>query len=232
MNRFLLASAMLIWAASCGYAQPKGQPKKGTPEDEFYPILRFEPPKGQVLEGGAIEMMPDGKVAVGTRRGEIWIIDYALESDPKNARFTRFAHGLHEILGLAQKDGWLYVTQRPDVSRTREDRIRTDGKEERRENYVAEHPIVRTHPESGRKSLYVNVAHTSGIKGLTDEESAPILEFLFKHQVKPEFTCRFVWTPNAIAFWDNRAAMHNPVNDYHGFRRVMQRITLKGDRPR
>jgi taurine dioxygenase len=124
------------------------------------------------------------------------------------------------------------TSAKADVSRTREDRIRTDGKEERRENYVAEHPIVRTHPESGRKSLYVNVAHTSGIKGLTDEESAPILEFLFKHQVKPEFTCRFVWTPNAIAFWDNRAAMHNPVNDYHGFRRVMQRITLKGDRPR
>ncbi len=119
-----------------------------------------------------------------------------------------------------------------DVSRTREDRIRTDGKESRIENYVAEHPIVRTHPESGRKSLYLNIAHTVGIKGMTDEESAPILAFLFQHQIKPEFTCRFVWTQHAIAFWDNRSAMHNPVNDYHGFRRVMQRITLKGDRPR
>jgi taurine dioxygenase len=124
------------------------------------------------------------------------------------------------------------TSAKADVSRTREDRIRTDGKEARRENYVAEHPIVRTHPESGRKSLYVNVAHTSGIKGMTDEESAPLLEFLFRHQVKPEFTCRFAWTQHAIAFWDNRSAMHNPVNDYHGFRRVMHRITLKGDRPR
>jgi taurine dioxygenase len=119
-----------------------------------------------------------------------------------------------------------------DVSRTREDRIRSDGKASKVENYVAEHPIVRTHPESGRKSLYVNVAHTIGIAGMTTDESTPLLEFLFKHQVRPEFTCRFTWTPNAIAFWDNRAAQHNPVNDYHGFRRVMHRITLKGDRPR
>ncbi len=123
------------------------------------------------------------------------------------------------------------TSAKADVSRTREDRIRTDGKDEQLTDYVAEHPIVRTHPETGRKSLYVNIAHTAGIKGMTQEESQPLLEFLFNHQIKPEFTCRFVWTPNAIAFWDNRCAMHNPVNDYHGFRRVMHRITLKGDKP-
>jgi taurine dioxygenase len=66
---------------------------------------------------------------------------------------------------------------------------------------------------------------------MADEESAPILEYLFQYQVKPEFTCRFQWEPNAIAFWDNRCTQHNPVNDYHGFRRVMNRITLKGDKP-
>ena len=118
-----------------------------------------------------------------------------------------------------------------DVSKTREDRIKTDGKDAVPQEYRAEHPIVRTHPETGRKVLYVNVAHTAGIKGMTDEESAPLLKFLFAHQVKPEFTCRFVWEPNTIAFWDNRCVQHNPVNDYHGFRRVMQRITLRGDRP-
>jgi taurine dioxygenase len=118
-----------------------------------------------------------------------------------------------------------------DVSRTREDRIKTDGTGDKIQHYLAEHPVVRTHPETGRKALYVNVAHTVGIKGLTDDESAPLLSFLFQHQVKPEFTCRFVWETNTIAFWDNRCAQHNPVNDYHGFRRVMQRITLKGDRP-
>lgn len=123
------------------------------------------------------------------------------------------------------------TSAKADVSRTREDRIRSDGRQGAAQEYVAEHPLVRTHPETGRKALYLNVAHTAGIKGMTDEESAPLLQFLFQHQVKPEFTCRFVWTPNAIAFWDNRCAMHNPVNDYHGFRRVMHRITLKGDRP-
>ncbi len=118
-----------------------------------------------------------------------------------------------------------------DVSKTREDRIKSDGKGGPSPEYRAEHPLVRTHPETGRKSLYVNVAHTSGILGLTDAESAPLLQFLFEHQVKPEFTCRFRWEPDCIAFWDNRTAMHNPVNDYHGFARVMLRITLEGTRP-
>ena len=118
-----------------------------------------------------------------------------------------------------------------DVSKTREDRIKSDGKEGKPSEYRAEHPIVRTHPETGRKSLYVNEAHTSGIVGMTDAESAPLLQFLFAHQVRPEFTCRFRWDADCIAFWDNRCAMHNPVNDYHGFKRLMHRITLQGTRP-
>ncbi len=119
-----------------------------------------------------------------------------------------------------------------DVSKTREDRIKSDGKAGAAEELRAEHPVVRTHPETGRKALYVNVAHTVGIEGMTDEESAPLLRFLFQHQVRPEFTCRFSWQPGSLAFWDNRCAQHNPINDYHGFRRVMQRITLQGDTPR
>ena len=120
---------------------------------------------------------------------------------------------------------------RADVSKTREDRIKSDGRDSAPVEYQAEHPLVRTHPETGRKALYVNVAHTAGIKGLTDEEGASLLQFIFKHQVKPEFTCRFVWEPDSIAFWDNRCVQHNPINDYHGFRRVMHRITLQGDKP-
>ena len=118
-----------------------------------------------------------------------------------------------------------------DVSKTREDRIKDGGKGAAPAEYRALHPIVRTHPETGRKSLYVNIAHTAGIEGMSDAESTPLLQFLFAHQVKPELTCRWAWEPNAIAFWDNRCTQHNPVNDYHGFRRVMHRITLEGDKP-
>jgi taurine dioxygenase len=117
-----------------------------------------------------------------------------------------------------------------DVSKTREDRIREAGGEPPK-NYEASHPVVRTHPETGRKSLYVNVAHTARFEGMTEEESRPLLQFLFQHQVKPELTCRFRWEVGSLAMWDNRCAQHNPVNDYHGWKRAMHRITLKGDRP-
>ncbi len=123
------------------------------------------------------------------------------------------------------------TSAKADVSRTREDRISTDAKEDAKAEYRAEHPVVRTHPETGRKSLFVNEAHTMGIKGMSDAESRGLLEFLFAHQVRPEFTCRFAWSVGALAFWDNRCCLHNPVNDYHGHRRVMHRITLKGSRP-
>ena len=119
-----------------------------------------------------------------------------------------------------------------DVTRTREDRIRSDGRADAKREYVSEHPVVRRHPETGRKALYVNVAHTVRFAGMTEAESAPLLKFLFAHQIRPEFTCRFVWRPGSIAFWDNRCTQHNPINDYHGYRRVMHRITLEGDRPR
>jgi taurine dioxygenase len=118
-----------------------------------------------------------------------------------------------------------------DVTRTREDRVKDSGTTAARQDLTAEHPAVRTHPETGRRALFVNTAHTARFDGWTEEESAPLLNHLFAHQVKPEFTCRFRWEPNSIAFWDNRCAQHNPVNDYHGFRRLMHRITLAGDRP-
>jgi taurine dioxygenase len=143
--------------------------------------------------------------------------------------YETLSEGMRKLL-----DGLVGISSsaKADVSKTREDRIASDGREDARKDYVAEHPVVRTHPETGRKALYVNVAHTVGFKGMTPEESAPILQFLFQHQIKPELTCRFVWQPGSLAFWDNRCAQHNPVNDYHGYRRVMHRITLAGDTPR
>jgi taurine dioxygenase len=94
-----------------------------------------------------------------------------------------------------------------------------------------EHPVVRVHGETGRKALYVNGTFTTRFKGMTEEESAPLLHYLFQHAVRPEFTCRFRWQRNAIAFWDNRCVQHNAVNDYHGTRRVMHRVTIEGERP-
>jgi len=119
-----------------------------------------------------------------------------------------------------------------DASRTREDRIRTAPKGGGSRVLEAEHPVLRTHPATGRKALYVNIAHTVRFGGMTEAESAPLLSYLFQHQIKPEFTCRFRWRPGSLAFWDNRAAQHNPINDYHGYRRIMHRVTLAGDRPR
>ena len=118
-----------------------------------------------------------------------------------------------------------------DVSKTREDRIRDAGEEADDTVYEAVHPVVRTHPETGRKALFVNVAHTARFDGMTEEESRPLLEYLFGHQVRPEFTCRFRWQVGSLALWDNRCAQHNPVNDYFGHQRVMHRITLDGDLP-
>jgi taurine dioxygenase len=94
-----------------------------------------------------------------------------------------------------------------------------------------EHPVIRTHAETGRKSLYVNGAFTVRFKDMTEEESAPLLNYLYQHAVRPEFTCRFRWEKNSIAFWDNRCVQHNAINDYNGQRRVMHRVTIEGERP-
>ena len=94
-----------------------------------------------------------------------------------------------------------------------------------------EHPMVRTHPETGRKSLFVNELHTVGIKDMTEEEARPILAYLYAHATRPEFTCQFRWRQGALAFWDNRCTAHYAINDFHGMRRIMHRVTIEGDRP-
>ena len=142
--------------------------------------------------------------------------------------YETLSDGLKDLL-----DGLRAVNSaaRPAVAATRADRIREGGRDVDSSTTEAVHPVVRTHPETGRKALYVNVAHTVRFDGMTEDESAPLLDYLFQHQVKPEFTCRFRWRVGSLAFWDNRCAQHNPINDYHGYRRLLHRVTLAGDRP-
>jgi glucose/arabinose dehydrogenase len=111
---------------SSSRSQAQGRRGVKVAETDYYRLLTFEPPRGEVLEVGALELLPDGRMAVGTRRGEIWLIDDAYDPDPKKVRFTRFAHGLHEVLGLGAKADWLYVTQRPELTRIRD--TNGDGK--------------------------------------------------------------------------------------------------------
>ncbi len=136
--------------------------------------------------------------------------------------------------GLKRLLGQLRAVNRADstaVANTRRALVASHGRSDSDQGASAIHPVVRVHPETGRKSLFVNSAHTCCFEGMTEVESEPLLDFLFAHQIKPEFTCRFQWRPGSLAFWDNRASLHYPLNDYHGHRRVMHRVSLGGDRP-
>jgi len=171
-----------------------------------------EPPMGTMLV--AREVPPHG--------GDTLFANMYLAYETLSPGMRRLLDGLVAVNSSAKAD----------TTKTREDRMRDGANPAARKEYIAEHPVVRTHPETGRKALYVNGGHTVRFKDMTEEESAGLLRFLFAHQTRPEFTCRFRWEKGSLAVWDNRCAQHNPINDYHGYRRVMHRVTLAGDRPR
>ncbi len=96
------------------------------------------------------------------------------------------------------------------------------------EKVRAHHPVIRTHPETGRKALYIG-HHTVEFEGMTSDESAPLIKFLIEHATQPEFTGRFSWEPNSMAIWDNRCVLHYAIDDYFGQQRRMNRIIIEGD---
>ena len=174
-------------------------------------VYQDEPPMGTMLY--ALELPPFG--------GDTLFANQYLAYDS-------LSDGMKALLAPLKA---INISGKGRVQKTRTDMMKHASAGLKGDELESCHPVIRTHPETGRKALYVNVAHTVRFDGMTEEESAPILEFLFEHQIQPEFTCRFRWSEGTVAFWDNRAAMHYPINDYHGYRRLMHRITLTGDRP-
>jgi taurine dioxygenase len=137
----------------------------------------------------------------------------------------------YDALSPAMKDWVCTLTAVHDISRVFAKKLNTNRDELLARFPLQEHPVVRTHPETRRRGLYVNTAFTSHIKGLTSKESEWLLEHLYSFAKLPEHQCRFVWQPNSIAFWDNRASQHYAASDYFPAVRVMERVTVAGDKP-
>ncbi|MFE0358215.1 TauD/TfdA dioxygenase family protein [Streptomyces nigra] len=128
-------------------------------------------------------------------------------------------------------DGLTAIHEIPAVPDDAQGEVARNIRAARARHQPVEHPVVRTHPETGHKLLYVNAVFTTGIVGFTQEESQDLLDLLFRQAAHPEYQVRFRWEPGSIAFWDNRATQHYAVADYHPDFRLMERVTIIGDRP-
>jgi predicted permease len=212
-----------------------GQPAKGTrilwTGPRFFTTLQIPILRGREIEEG--DRQGTRAVAVVSERfARTWLG----EANPIG-RLIEVGGSLRvdgvpselEIVGVAANAQY-GVDGRSEASKNNDKRsMKPMTSEEAKAEVV--HPVVRTHPETGRKALYVNVGFTTRFDGWTKDESRPLLRWLYEHCAKPEFTCRFGWAKNSVAFWDNRCAQHYALNDYHGFRREMHRVTVEGDRP-
>ncbi|HPE48528.1 MAG TPA: TauD/TfdA family dioxygenase [Hyphomonas sp.] len=118
-----------------------------------------------------------------------------------------------------------------DIARVFAKRLGKDVSELHAKYPPMEHPVIRTHPETGQRALYVNTAFTDHIKGMDREESDELLKYLYSRAAIPEHQCRFRWAPGSLAFWDNRACQHYAASDYFPNVRIMERVTIAGDRP-
>lgn len=173
-----------------------------------------EPPLGSILY--ALEVPPVGGDTLWANQ----YIAYESLSDGMRTMLDRLVmvHTPAKIYGVQARD-W-----------SKDSSVRSAPSEAA--EYETEHPLVRTHPETTRKALFVSGLFTPRFKDMTEEESQPLIDFLMARATREEFTCRWRWRKGDVAFWDNRATLHYALNDYSGHRRVMHRVTVAGDRPR
>lgn len=147
------------------------------------------------------------------------------------AAYEALSEGMKRMIGSLRVVFTNANTYGKDASRFKVGVARAMSVEQAPAEKEVVHPLVRTHPETGRKALYISPTHFKRLDGMTPEESKPLLDFLVAHATRPEFTCRFHWRKGSVAMWDNRCTMHYAVNDFPNARRIMQRVTLQGDRP-
>lgn len=146
---------------------------------------------------------------------------------------TLFAdmHAAYDGLSPAMQEWLCQLTAVHDIARVFAKRLGQSVEDLHAKYPPQEHPVVRTHPETGKRGIYVNTGFTSHIVGLSAKESDWLLQHLYAQTATPEYQCRFVWRPDSIAFWDNRACQHYAASDYFPQVRIMERVTVKGDRP-
>ncbi len=208
--------------------------------------LHFHPAAPQMAghpEIFEIHVHKDSKIA----NGEFWHSDVSCDEVPPLGTIlqlhvvpelggdTMFAnmYAAYEALSAPFKALLDGLTARHESEHVYRGRYSDRGVDDRDIRYpAATHPVVRTHPETGRKALYVNRTFTTRINELDETESAAVLGFLFEHCEHVDFQIRFRWEKNDVAFWDNRCAMHRAIWDYWPAERKGRRVTIKGDRPR
>jgi taurine dioxygenase len=201
---------------------------------EILPIIRKETDTHVFAEGWHADVTYQERPILGAllyavevpeTGGDTIFANQYLAYERLSPGMRRMLDGLVAIHGGAAVYGAQFDKQAIDPAQLKQDRAVAAATE-------TEHPVVRTHPETGRKALFVNAAYTLRFKDMTAEESRPLLDFLLEHATDPDLTCRYRWSPGALTLWDNRCVLHRPVNDYFGSRRVMHRVAIEGDRPR
>jgi alpha-ketoglutarate-dependent taurine dioxygenase len=170
--------------------------------------MMAKPPMGAILY--AIEVPPHG--------GDTLFANQYLAYETLSDGMKRMLAGLRAVHSDRKVAG---PQARVNVGRTTKARDDDAWRET-----VNVHPVIRTHPETGRPLLYVNASYTVGFEGMTEAESKPLLDFLLEQGHRPEFTCRFRWQKGSVAFWDNRCTKHLAINDAGPFRRLMRRVQI------